>query len=59
MSTATIYEALRDRIRSEQPVALATVLEGLHVGAKLLLSPDQDPPRPCSAEQGGWDTLTW
>ena len=43
MSTATIYEALRDRVRGEQPVALATVLEGPNVGAKLLLSPAQEP----------------
>jgi xanthine dehydrogenase accessory factor len=43
VSTSTIYEALRDRIRTEQPVALATVLEGPNVGAKLLLSPEQEP----------------
>jgi xanthine dehydrogenase accessory factor len=43
VSSSTLYEALRDRIRGEQPVALATVLEGANVGAKLLLSPDQEP----------------
>lgn len=43
MTTVTVYEALRDRIRAEQPVALATVLDGPHVGAKLLVSPDTEP----------------
>jgi len=38
-----VYETLRDRIRAEQPVALATVLDGPHVGAKLLVSPDVEP----------------
>jgi xanthine dehydrogenase accessory factor len=32
-----IYELLRDRIRTEQPTALATVLDGPHAGAKLLV----------------------
>jgi xanthine dehydrogenase accessory factor len=39
----SIYDTLRDRIRAEQPVALATVLDGPHVGAKLLVSPDTEP----------------
>jgi xanthine dehydrogenase accessory factor len=39
----SVYETLRDRIRAEQPVALATVLDGPHVGAKLLVSPDTEP----------------
>jgi xanthine dehydrogenase accessory factor len=39
----SVYETLRDRIRTEQPVALATVLDGPHVGAKLLVSPDVEP----------------
>jgi xanthine dehydrogenase accessory factor len=39
----SVYETLRDRIRAEQPVALATVLDGPHVGAKLLVSPDAEP----------------
>lgn len=34
----TIYELLRDRIKAEQPVALATVVDGPHVGAKLLVT---------------------
>ena len=38
-----LYETLRDRIRAEAPVALATVIEGPHVGAKLLVTPDEEP----------------
>jgi xanthine dehydrogenase accessory factor len=34
-----MYSELRDRIRSEQPVCLATVIDGPHVGAKLLIEP--------------------
>ncbi len=36
-----IFEQLRDRIRAEQPVALATVINGLSRGAKLLVVPDE------------------
>lgn len=43
MSTP-IYEALRDALRNEQPVALATVVDGPHPGAKLLVGPEVDPP---------------
>jgi xanthine dehydrogenase accessory factor len=39
----TIYELLRDRIAAEQPVALATVVDGPHVGAKLLVIPAGEP----------------
>ena len=41
----TIYETLRDAIRAEEPVALATVIEGPaeQLGAKLLVRPDQPP----------------
>ncbi len=35
----TIYEQLRDRIRAEEPVALATVVDGPSRGAKLLVVP--------------------
>jgi xanthine dehydrogenase accessory factor len=42
VSGVSIYEVLRDRIRGEEPVALATVLEGPSAGAKLLVSPEQD-----------------
>jgi xanthine dehydrogenase accessory factor len=35
----TIYEQLRDRIRAEEPVALATVIDGPERGAKLLVVP--------------------
>jgi xanthine dehydrogenase accessory factor len=36
---ALIYEVLRDAIRAEEPVAIATVTEGAQVGAKLLVRP--------------------
>jgi xanthine dehydrogenase accessory factor len=39
----SIYELLRERIKSEQPVALATVVDGPQVGAKLLVT-TTDPP---------------
>ena len=37
------YEALRDAIREQRPVALATVVAGPHVGAKLLVEPGVAP----------------
>ena len=45
MSTeaAPIYEVLRDAIRADDPVALATVTEGPSVGAKLLIRPGAEP----------------
>src|SRR5918994_1034258 len=39
----TIYERLASRIRTEQPVALATVVQGPSVGAKLLVAPGDEP----------------
>lgn len=39
----SVYEALRDALRDSRPVALATVVSGPHVGAKLLVEPGQDP----------------
>jgi xanthine dehydrogenase accessory factor len=39
----TIYETLRDSLRAEQPVALATVIEGPGTGNKLLVRPDAEP----------------
>jgi xanthine dehydrogenase accessory factor len=39
----SIYDTLAAAIRAEQPVALITVVEGPHVGAKLLVRPDADP----------------
>ncbi len=42
MTAVPLYEVLRDRIRAEQPVALATVIDGPHVGSKLLVHPDAD-----------------
>ena len=41
---ASIYEALRDAIRAERPVALATIISGpsgTSIGAKLLVSPGE------------------
>jgi xanthine dehydrogenase accessory factor len=39
----SVYEALRDALRAEEPVALATVTAGLGIGAKLLVRPDGAP----------------
>jgi xanthine dehydrogenase accessory factor len=39
----TIYEALRDALRTQEPVALATVVEGTNIGAKLLVGPNVGP----------------
>ncbi len=39
----TVYEALRDALRAQEPVALATVIEGPRVGAKLLVRPGASP----------------
>ena len=36
----TVYTTLATRIRANQPVALATVIEGPHVGLTLLMSPE-------------------
>jgi xanthine dehydrogenase accessory factor len=36
-----IYEQLRDRIKAEQPVALATVIDGPTRGGKLLIAPGE------------------
>jgi len=35
-----IFETLADRLRAQQPVALATVVDGPGVGGKLLVTPD-------------------
>jgi xanthine dehydrogenase accessory factor len=39
----TIFEQLRDRIHNDQPVALATVIDGPSTRAKLLVMPDAPP----------------
>ncbi|MDE0804357.1 MAG: XdhC/CoxI family protein [Acidimicrobiales bacterium] len=39
----TIFDELQQAIRAEEPVALATVVDGANVGAKLLVRPDEDP----------------
>jgi xanthine dehydrogenase accessory factor len=38
-----VYTVLRDALRAEEPVALATVTDGRMVGAKLLVRPDHAP----------------
>lgn len=38
-----LYATLRDAIRLEQPVALATVIDGPNVGAKILVQPGVEP----------------
>jgi xanthine dehydrogenase accessory factor len=38
-----MYDLLRDRIKSNQPVALATVVDGPHVGAKLIITTSDEP----------------
>jgi xanthine dehydrogenase accessory factor len=35
----SLYELLRDAVRAEEPVALATMVEGPHVGANVLVRP--------------------
>ncbi len=39
----TLFEALRDALRGQEPAALATVVEGPNVGSKLLVRPDAPP----------------
>jgi xanthine dehydrogenase accessory factor len=39
----SLYTTLRDRLRSQQPTALVTVVDGVGVGAKLLVVPDGEP----------------
>ncbi len=43
MSDGSIYVRLRDVLRAGAPVALATVIEGDRIGAKLLVEPDREP----------------
>ncbi len=43
MPETPLYATLSAAIRAEAPVALATVIEGPHVGAKTLVRPDEDP----------------
>ena len=40
---ATMFERYAALLRAEHPVALATVVDGPHVGAKLLIEPDVEP----------------
>jgi xanthine dehydrogenase accessory factor len=41
--SASIYEQLRDLLRAEEPVALATIVNGPQPGAKLLVRPEGEP----------------
>jgi xanthine dehydrogenase accessory factor len=41
--SSEIYDALRDRLRAEEPVALATVVAGPNIGGKLLVEPVGEP----------------
>ena len=36
----TVYEQLRDALRAEEPVVLATITAGTNIGSKLLARPD-------------------
>jgi len=38
-----LFESLRDALHDRRPAALATVIDGPHVGAKLLVEPDRPP----------------
>jgi xanthine dehydrogenase accessory factor len=38
--TDSVYEQLRDALRAEEPVVLATITAGTNIGAKLLARPD-------------------
>jgi xanthine dehydrogenase accessory factor len=42
-SHVTLFEALRDALRGQEPAALATIVEGPDVGAKLLVRPGAGP----------------
>jgi len=42
-TAAVIFDRLRDAIREERPVALATVVAGPGIGSKLLVEPGSDP----------------
>lgn len=39
----SIYEVLREALLAEQPVALVTVIDGAHLGANLLVRPEETP----------------
>jgi xanthine dehydrogenase accessory factor len=42
-SGTPVFDALRDLLREERPAALATIVDGPRVGAKLLIRPDAPP----------------
>ena len=57
---APIYEVLRDTLLDDAPVALATVIEGPHLGAKLLVRPGRGSRSARSATpiSTGWSPAT-
>jgi len=42
-STTPVFDALRDALRRDEPVVLATITDGDGVGAKLLVGPEREP----------------
>ncbi len=43
MNDDSLFDVLRTAIAAEAPVALATVVDGPNVGAKLLVRPEHEP----------------
>ena len=43
VTSTPVFDALDAALRAERPVALATVIEGAHLGAKLLVEPGVEP----------------
>jgi xanthine dehydrogenase accessory factor len=43
VTTTPVFDALRDALREQEPSALATVIEGPNLGAKLLVRPHAEP----------------
>jgi xanthine dehydrogenase accessory factor len=43
VSDSSLFDALEAALRDDQPVVLATVVEGPNIGAKLLVGPDREP----------------
>jgi xanthine dehydrogenase accessory factor len=42
VTTTPVFDALRDALRAQEPAALATVVDGPNLGAKLLVRPGHD-----------------
>ncbi|MET0880931.1 MAG: XdhC family protein, partial [Acidimicrobiales bacterium] len=39
----SLYDELRNALRDDRPVALATIIDGPGIGRKLLVGPDREP----------------